>query len=193
MLTVLSTLGPRRLDAGSCIVTSRFRCRSFDRRYVVGALSTGRCLPAVAPRVLIMGDEVRSRSLSPDNHFHGFQVTAPRTTQKSYRPRASHRIMVGTFSQRSACVASGAEWRQAPLFHETVELGQATGVGIASGMRGDPKRPRPKPPKKGEGAGCKSPDPRLLWEEGENFFLDILSHRTTYKTRVALENPCKKR
>jgi hypothetical protein len=23
-------------------------CRSFDRRYVVGALSTGRCLPAVA-------------------------------------------------------------------------------------------------------------------------------------------------
>jgi len=47
MLTVLSTLGPHRLDAGRCIVTSRFRCRSFDRRYVVGALSTGRCLPAV--------------------------------------------------------------------------------------------------------------------------------------------------
>src|SRR5258707_15055355 len=69
MLTVLSTLGPHRLDAGRCIVTSRFRCRSFDRRYVVGALSTGRCLPAVAPRVLIMGDEVRSRSSSPDNHF----------------------------------------------------------------------------------------------------------------------------
>src|SRR6202166_5287374 len=76
MLTVLSTLGPHRLDAGRCIVTSRFRCRSFDRRYVVGALSTGRCLPAVAPRVLIMGDEVRSRSLSPDSHFHRFQVTA---------------------------------------------------------------------------------------------------------------------
>ena len=69
MLTVLSTLGPHRLDAGRCIVTSRFRCRSFDRRYVVGALSTGRCLPAVAPRVLVMGDEVRTRSSSPDNHF----------------------------------------------------------------------------------------------------------------------------
>ena len=69
MLTVLSTLGPHRLDAGRYIVTSRFRCRSFDRRYVVGALSTGRCLPAVAPRVLIMGDEVRTRSLLPDNHF----------------------------------------------------------------------------------------------------------------------------
>src|ERR1700732_690979 len=98
MLTVLSTLGPHRLDAGRYIVTSRFRCRSFDRRYVVGALSTGRCLPAVAPRVLIMGDEVRSRSLSPDNHFHRFQVAAPRITQKSYRPRASDRIMVGTLA-----------------------------------------------------------------------------------------------
>ena len=72
MLTVLSTLGPHRLDAGRCIVPSRFRCRSFDRRYVVGALSTGRCLPAVAPRVLIMGDEVRSRSSSPDSHFNRF-------------------------------------------------------------------------------------------------------------------------
>jgi hypothetical protein len=69
MLTVLSTLGPHRLDAGRYIVASRFRCRSFDRRYVVGALSTGRCLPAVAPRVLIMGDEVRTRCFSPDNHF----------------------------------------------------------------------------------------------------------------------------
>src|SRR6266851_6785139 len=72
ILTVLSTLGPHRLDAGRCTVTSRFRCRSFDRRYVVGALSTGRCLPAVAPRVLIMGDEVRSRSSSPDSHFNRF-------------------------------------------------------------------------------------------------------------------------
>src|SRR5258707_3505114 len=72
MLTVLSTLGPHRLDAGRCTVTSRFRCRSFDRRYVVGALSTGRCLPAVAPRVLIMGDEVRSRSSSPDSNFNRF-------------------------------------------------------------------------------------------------------------------------
>ena len=69
MLTVLSTLGPHRLDAGRYIVASRFRCRSFDRRYVVGALSTGRCLPAVAPRVLVMGDEVRTGSLPPDNHF----------------------------------------------------------------------------------------------------------------------------
>src|SRR2546427_12657603 len=30
----------------------------------------------------------------------------PRTTQKSSRPRVSHRILVGTFSQRLACVAS---------------------------------------------------------------------------------------
>jgi hypothetical protein len=93
MLTVPSTLGPHRLDAGRYIITSRFRCRSFDRRYVVGALSTGRCLPAVAPRVLVMGDEVRSRSFSPDNHFNRFQVTASRTTRKSSRPRASDRPM----------------------------------------------------------------------------------------------------
>src|SRR5215467_6058749 len=94
MLTVPSTLGPHRHDAGRYIITSRFRCRSFDRRYVVGALSTGRCLPAVAPRVLVMGDEVRSRSFSPDNHFNRFQVTAPRITQKSRRPRVSDRTMV---------------------------------------------------------------------------------------------------
>ena len=31
ILTVLSTLGPYRLDAGRCTVASRFRCRSFDR------------------------------------------------------------------------------------------------------------------------------------------------------------------
>src|SRR5450755_3890075 len=53
MLTVLATLGPHRLDAGRCTVASRFRCRSFDRRYVVGALSTGRCLPAVAPSLSV--------------------------------------------------------------------------------------------------------------------------------------------
>src|SRR5260370_42097867 len=86
MLTVLSTLGLHRLDAGRYIVTSRFPCRSFDRRYVVGALSTGRCLPAVAPRVLIMGDEVRSRSFSPDSHFNRFPSHSPShdpTTLKS--------------------------------------------------------------------------------------------------------------
>src|SRR6202030_2412073 len=33
----------------------------------------------------------------------------PRTTQKSCRPRVSHRIMVGTLADTYACVASGAE------------------------------------------------------------------------------------
>ena len=95
MLTVLSTLGPHRLDAGRCTVTSRFRCRSFDRRYVVGALSTGRCLPAVAPRVLIMGDEVRSRSSSPDSHFNRFPShSTSENTPKSCRPRVWDRTMV---------------------------------------------------------------------------------------------------
>jgi len=36
----------------------------------------------------------------------GFNPMPPRTTQKSCRPRVSHRILVGTFSQRLACVAS---------------------------------------------------------------------------------------
>src|ERR1700694_361538 len=80
--TVLSTLGPHRLDAGRYIVASRFRCRSFDRGYVVRALSTGRCLPAVAPRVLIMGDKVRSRSPVPDNHFNRFPSHSPSDNQK---------------------------------------------------------------------------------------------------------------
>src|SRR5713226_9589903 len=82
MLTVLSTLGPHRLDAGRYIVASRFRCRSFDRRYVVGAFSTGRCLPAVAPRVLVMGDEVRTRSSSPDSHFAPFSSHSPSDNRK---------------------------------------------------------------------------------------------------------------
>jgi hypothetical protein len=38
-----------------------------------------------------------------------FNPTPPRTSQKSCRPRVSHRIMVGTLANRSACVASGAE------------------------------------------------------------------------------------
>jgi len=44
-------------------------------------------------------------------------------------------------SQPFACVASGAEWRRAPLLHGTVELGQATGVGIAARTCGGPKQP----------------------------------------------------
>jgi hypothetical protein len=31
------------------------------------------------------------------------------------------------------------EWRRAPPFHETVELGSATGAGIAAAIRGEPK------------------------------------------------------
>src|SRR6202035_1943699 len=62
--------------------------------YVVGALYTGRCLPAIAPRVLIMGDEVRSRFISPDSHFNRFQFAASRITRKSYGPRVPNRTMV---------------------------------------------------------------------------------------------------
>ncbi len=106
MLTVLSTLGPHRLDAGRCIVTSRFRCRSFDRRYVVGALSTGRCLPAVAPRVLIMGDEVRSRSSSPDGHFNRFPSHSP-----SFLLSGIAQLYIGA---SSVLITRGCGWDRAP-------------------------------------------------------------------------------
>jgi hypothetical protein len=39
----------------------------------------------------------------------------------------------------------GTEWRRASPFHETGELGQANGVGIAAGTRGEPKRQNQKP------------------------------------------------
>src|SRR5271167_4500909 len=106
MLTVLSTLGPHRLDAGRCIVTSRFRCRSFDRRYVVGALSTGRCLPAVAPRVLIMGDEVPSRSSSPDSHFNRFPSHSP-----SFLLLGIAELYIGA---RSVLITRGWGWDRSP-------------------------------------------------------------------------------
>src|ERR1700735_1380905 len=103
MLTVLSTLGPHRLDAGRCIVASRLRCRCFDRRYVVGALSTGRSLPAVAPRVLIMGDEVRSRSFSPDSHFNRFPSHSPSDNPKKALGREPQIDPWLTPYNRSAC------------------------------------------------------------------------------------------
>src|ERR1035441_7412643 len=45
----------------------------------------------------------------------------PRTTQESYRPRVSNRIMVGSFSEAntSACVASRTEGVEPPSQHET--------------------------------------------------------------------------
>ena len=64
----------------------------------------------------------------------------------------------------------GSEWRQAPPLRETVELGQATGAGIAAGMRGDPKRQNKKPLEEGDRAGCKS-SPSSLEGRGKTFFL----------------------
>src|SRR5580693_6907388 len=84
--------------------------------------------------------------------------------------------MVGTlatFSLRSF----GTEWCRAPQRHETVELGQqATGVGIAAAICGEPRRPT-NHPCENERAGCKSPHPHLSEGRGEVFFLDILFYR----------------
>jgi hypothetical protein len=49
--------------------------------------------------------------------------------------------MVGKLSQHLSLRSFATERRRAPLTHETVELGQATGVGIAAETCGEPKRP----------------------------------------------------
>jgi len=58
-----------------------------------------------------MGDEVRSRSISPDSHFDSFQVAAPRITRKSDRRKVSDRTMVGT-AQLLCLPALGTDGRR---------------------------------------------------------------------------------
>ena len=45
-----------------------------------------------------MGDEVRSRFISPDSHFNSFQFAASRITGKSYGPRVPDRTMVAKWT-----------------------------------------------------------------------------------------------
>src|ERR1039458_8526766 len=101
----------------------------------------------------------------------------PRITQKSCRPRVSHRIVVGTFSQRLACVASepnGVEHRcfMKPSSWDK-QLGLASPLECAASQSGQTNNPS----KECGGAGCKSPYPHLPEGRGEAFFLDILFHR----------------
>ena len=63
------------------------------------------------------------------------------------------------------------------VVHETIEWGQATGVGFAAAICDEPKRPNQSPFRERDGAGCKSPHPHLSEGRGEVFFLDILFHR----------------
>jgi hypothetical protein len=117
----------------------------FDRRYVVGALSTGRCLPAVAPRVLVMGDEVRTRSLSPDNHF---------TPLFKSQPLARPKKAVGLESPIGSWLAILANALLAqlpepkaskpPARHETVEWELSTGL-VSLEYAASQRQPKPNP------------------------------------------------
>src|SRR5450759_5363737 len=60
----------------------------------------------------------------------------PRITQKSHRPRASHRMMVGTLSQRLACAAS-QRMVSGPR-HETTQGRPATAIRIPVVLCGAP-------------------------------------------------------
>jgi hypothetical protein len=69
--------------------------------------------------------------------------------------------------------AASFEARFAPSSYPTQ---QATGVGIAATICGEPKRPT-NHPCENERAGCKSPPPHLSEGRGEVFFPDILFYR----------------
>src|SRR6266403_791678 len=70
---------------------------SLSERYI-----TSRCLPAMAPKVLVMGDEVRSRDFlgrqslqqlsrsHSDSHSNSFQVAIRIAARKTSNPRLIH-------------------------------------------------------------------------------------------------------
>ena len=96
-----------------------------------------------------------------------------RITQKSHRPRASHRMMVGTLSQRLACAAS-PRMVSGPL-HETTQGRPATAIHICRTVSALGVKPKILSTKK---KGLDASNDRGLTERsGEVFSLDILSHR----------------
>src|ERR1017187_8152382 len=101
----------------------------------------------------------------------------PRITQKSYRPRVSHRIVVGTLSQRLACVASepnGVEYHgfMKPSSWDK-QLGLASPRESAASQSGQTNNPS----KNEVGLDVSHHTPHLSEGRGESFFLDILFHR----------------
>jgi hypothetical protein len=99
----------------------------------------------------------------------------PRITQKSHRPRASHRMMVGT--QANGWLAQLRNERcRAPWFMKRSSrdkpLGSALPLESATSRSGQPNHPC-----ENERAGCQSRHPHLSEGRGAVFFLDILFHR----------------
>jgi hypothetical protein len=100
----------------------------------------------------------------------------PRITQKSCRPRVSHRIMVGTLSQSFACVASEPNGVEHHGFMKLSSGDQQLGLALSL-QRATSQSGRTNHPSENERAGCKSPHPHLSEGPGEVFFLHILFHR----------------
>jgi len=110
-----------------------------------------------------------------------FNPMPPRITQQSCRPRVSHRIMVGTLANAFACVVSGVEWRRSHRFMKPPSWDHQPGWPHRCNTRWAKSRQDQNPSRNGAGAGCKSPHQHLPQGRGGDFFLDILSHRTTYR------------
>jgi hypothetical protein len=93
----------------------------------------------------------------------------PRITQKSYRPRVSHRILVGTFSQRLACVASEPNGVERHCFMKPSswdkQLGLASPLESAAIQSGQTNNPS-----KNEVGLDASHHTRIFLRGGENLF-----------------------
>src|SRR5258706_12600192 len=85
ILTVLSSLGSHRLDAGSCTVASRFWCRPCGREYIVRGLFDGSLPCRLTSWTTFDGTNGLIDSPLPDNHFSGFQVAHVGTFSKGSR------------------------------------------------------------------------------------------------------------
>ena len=101
----------------------------------------------------------------------------PRITQKSCRPRVSHRIVVGTFSQRFACVASEPNGVEHHCFMKPLSWDKQLGLRSPLESAASQSDETNHPSKNEVGLDVShhthvSPEGR-----GKYFFLDILFHR----------------
>src|ERR1039458_5675457 len=101
----------------------------------------------------------------------------PRITQKSCRPRVSHRIVVGTFSQRLACVASEPNGVEHHCFMKPLSWDKQRGLIWPLESAASQSDETNHPSKNEVGLDVShhthvSPEGR-----GKYFFLDILFHR----------------
>ena len=115
-----------------------------------------------------------------------FNPMPPRTTQKSYRPRVSHRIMVGNLANTLACVASGAEGVE---YHRVMKPSSRNHQpGWSRRNTRQAQGGQDQNPSRTE-TGLDASDNVHVPSEGrgENFFLDIPSYRISYKE--SFQNP----